>query len=96
MVRDFMAMVKFFAYFRDAVGKNEAIIHADNVTELVDELIADYKKSAPLLVEYPEPMKLKKDVMILVNGRNIWSLDGLKTKLKKEDVVSIFPPVCGG
>ena len=33
---------------------------------------------------------------ILVNGRDIEFLDGLKTKLKDGDVIDVFPPVAGG
>ncbi|RLG13748.1 MAG: hypothetical protein DRN71_04285 [Candidatus Nanohalarchaeota archaeon] len=33
---------------------------------------------------------------MLVNSRNIEGLNDLKTILKKNDIVSIFPPLCSG
>lgn len=47
--------------------------------------------------EYPGIKKeLEKGFIILVNGKNIEHLEKLNTKLKDEDLVSIFPPVGGG
>ena len=93
-----MAQVQLFAYFREAVGKNEIDTQAGNIYELIDNLIKDYGKLRGLLFESAEPGShiLKADVMILVNGKNIEGLDSMKTKLKKSDIVSIFPPICGG
>lgn len=36
------------------------------------------------------------ELLILVNGRNIDTLDGLDTKLREGDVVSLIPPFAGG
>jgi molybdopterin synthase sulfur carrier subunit len=33
---------------------------------------------------------------VLVNGKNVAHIKGRKTKLKPDDVVSIFPPLGGG
>ncbi|KUK18617.1 ubiquitin-like small modifier protein 1 [Thermococcus sibiricus] len=82
-----MVRVKVFATLRNIVEKNELQIQANTVRELLEKL---YSK-------YPEMKKeLEKGVIILVNGKNIEHLEKLDTKLKDEDVVSIFPPVGGG
>ena len=40
---------------------------------------------------------LSQEVLVLVNGRNIFSLqDGLETSLGEGDEVAIFPPITGG
>ena len=39
---------------------------------------------------------VRSDVLVLLNGRNIAFLDGLRTSLQSGDVLSIFPPVYGG
>lgn len=41
-------------------------------------------------------VELEPGYIILVNGLNIEHLDGLKTRVKSGDVVSIFPPSGGG
>jgi MoaD family protein len=39
---------------------------------------------------------LKDYVNILKNGRNIYFLDDLATRLEDGDIITIFPPVAGG
>lgn len=91
-----MVKVQLFAYFREAVNQNELKIDAENVAELIDNLTSEYRTLAPLIYESQESKLLNSDVMILVNGRNIEALQGLKTELKSTDIISIFPPICGG
>lgn len=43
-----------------------------------------------------EDGRLNETITILINGRNILYLDELKTKLNKDDKVTIFPQVAGG
>ena len=38
----------------------------------------------------------KGELVILVNGRNIDTLDGLDTQLKDGDSVTLLPPFAGG
>lgn len=40
--------------------------------------------------------KVRQDITILRNGRNIVFLNGLNTELNAGDSVAIFPPTCGG
>jgi len=82
-----MVKVRVFATLRGIVGKSELEVQAGTVGELLEKLYS----------EYPRMKKeLEKGVVILVNGKNIEHLEKLNTKLKDEDVVSIFPPVGGG
>ncbi|HDM22272.1 MAG TPA: MoaD family protein [Methanomicrobia archaeon] len=90
-----MVTVRLFAAFREAAGKKEVNISAKNIEELIRLLIARYKKLAPLLIKNTDPLELE-DIIVLVNGRSIWYLEGVETKLKEEDVVSIFPLIGGG
>ncbi|MEW5759158.1 MAG: MoaD family protein [Candidatus Thermoplasmatota archaeon] len=91
-----MVKVSFFGSFREVVGKKEINIQAKTMEELVKKLIVEYEKMSSLLLEKKRPLKLRSYNLILINGRGIWLLDGIKTKLKKSDNVSIFPPVGGG
>ena len=40
--------------------------------------------------------RLRSDVTILKNGRNVVFLEGLDTELKTGDRIAVFPPVVGG
>lgn len=91
-----MALVRLFASLRKVVGQKELVIPADSVRELVEKFTESYEKISPLLLESANPLKLKPYNIILVNGRDIRSLHGVQTRLKNEDVVSMFPPVGGG
>lgn len=82
-----MVRVRVFATLRSIVGKNELDLQASTVGELLEKLYSEYPKMKK---------ELEKGAIILVNGKNIEHLGKLNTKLKDEDVVSIFPPVGGG
>ena len=64
--------------------------------ELKGECILD---SNPLERErgiFADSDRLRPDLIVLLNGRNIAFLGGLAAPLEKGDVVSVFPPVKGG
>ncbi len=83
-----MPKVKFFATLREITGKREEIIEGYNVGDVLKVLYEEYGE------EFEK--ELKERSMILVNGKNIEHLNGLKTKVSKEDTISIFPPAGGG
>lgn len=82
-----MVKVRVFAALRSIVRKNEVKLQASSIGELLEKLYNKYPKMEK---------ELEKGVVILVNGKSIEHLEKLDTKLKDEDVVSIFPPVGGG
>lgn len=43
-----------------------------------------------------ESGELSPGVIVLVNGVNVHTLDGLDTRLGPQDTVAIFPPIGGG
>lgn len=82
-----MPTVKFFATLRNAAGTREAQVSAANVKELLERLSSDYEGRLD---------RYLKISTVLVNGRNVAQLKGRRTRLKPDDVVSIFPPLGGG
>lgn len=82
-----MPTVKFFATLRQAAGARETQVSAGTVKELLDRLATEYDGKLD---------KYLKISTVLVNGRNVAQLKGPRTKLKPDDVVSIFPPLGGG
>jgi molybdopterin synthase sulfur carrier subunit len=79
--------VKFFATLARAAGTREAGVQAGSVKELLEKLSRDYEGKLD---------RYLKTSTVLVNGKNVEYLKGEKTKLKLDDVVSIYPPLGGG
>jgi molybdopterin synthase sulfur carrier subunit len=89
--------VKFFAGFREAAGKEQEKVEGTvDVSSLLDELVRKFGEKMLMQLYEPGTRKLRGTVHILVNGRSINLLEGLKNPLKDGDVVAIFPPVAGG
>ncbi|NOQ29426.1 MAG: MoaD family protein [Methanosarcinales archaeon] len=90
-----MIKVKAFARFREAFGKEQDIELDGTATvmDLLTELCAPHDAHDMI---FDESGMIKKYVNILVNGRHIQSLSGIKTELAGGDEVAIFPPVAGG
>jgi molybdopterin synthase sulfur carrier subunit len=89
--------VKFFATLRDITGKKDPIeVELEDgatITQLLDKL---YLNSAIKKAMVAEDKKVKSDITILRNGREIKFLDGPETELSSGDEISIFPLVAGG
>lgn len=91
--------VRFYATFREIIGRKEVEVHGVNtVRELIDYLAEHYNPEIrKQLLETPRVGENKPiDGMVLVNGHNVLHLKGLDTELKEDDVVHIFPPAGGG
>ncbi len=82
-----MPTVKFYASLRKVTGEREAQIQAGSVKEVLQRLSTDY---------HGELRRYLKISSILVNGKNVIHMKGKRTRLKPDDVVSIFPPLGGG
>ncbi|MFB6291100.1 MAG: ubiquitin-like small modifier protein 1 [Candidatus Bipolaricaulia bacterium] len=89
--------VKFFSSVRDRAGSASTELEVDNARELLEELEKRHEELKDfLLTETDSGPKVKDGVTVMVNGRNIRFLDGLRTELTEGDKVAIFPPVGGG
>ncbi len=87
--------VRSFAGFRNVLGR-ESVVELQqkaSVDNLLNMLCAAHGDLRPLLFDQAE---LKEEVNILVNGKNIESLQGMKTELSDGDEVAIFPAAIGG
>ena len=82
-----MPTVKFYASLRKVTGEREAQIQAGSVKEVLQRLSTDYDG---------ELRRYLKISSVLVNGKNVIHMKGKRTRLKPDDVVSIFPPLGGG
>ena len=87
--------VKAFAIFRETFGK-ELSLELDGKATVMDLLTGLCAPHDAHDLIFDESGGIKKYVNILVNGRHIQSLSGIKTELADGDEVAIFPPVAGG
>ena len=88
--------VKFFATFRELFKGKEIEVElesAPNVQKLLNYLCKSPKCRREILDRSGEP---RPGVMILKNGRQIQSLDGIQTGLEAGDTIAMFPPLGGG
>jgi molybdopterin synthase sulfur carrier subunit len=90
-----MAKIKLKVYglFREKSGVEETELTGENFLEILNSLIKNY----PILRNeiFDENMKLKENVYLL-NGRNIFLLEGVETKVKEGDTIAVFPIITGG
>lgn len=90
--------VRFFFFMKTATGVDEAEISVDlapDIETLVRVLVSRF--GFPLKKELlTESGELRKDINILVNGRNIEFISGTATRLDDDDTVSFLSAVAGG
>ena len=90
--------VKFFTTLREIVGKPLEQIElsvAVTVNELLLQLGERYGVKFTRYV-YDEKGRVRGHLHFLINGKSITTRQGLKTKLKENDILAILPPVGGG
>ncbi|MGY5873529.1 MAG: ubiquitin-like small modifier protein 1 [Candidatus Thorarchaeota archaeon] len=89
--------VKFYAHLGNLVDRKSKIEFdlkdGATISHLLDELFLDSKIKKHLL---DDNGKLKSDITLLKNGREIKFLNGMNTLLESDDEISIFPLVAGG
>ena len=88
--------VRYFADIRTLAGtiEEERTSVPPTVSDLLAVLSAEKGPSFENRV-FPGG-KLSDTMIILVNGRNILHLNGVRTPLNPDDVVAVFPMVAGG
>lgn len=86
--------IKFFTYLKDYTHTAQTSMdEGETVEELLDLLCRRYGRRFENSVF--KDNELGEAVIIHVNGRHIKNHDGIRTRLKPEDVVSIVPVVSG-
>ena len=90
-----LVKVRSFAGFRNILGKEMEVELAEGarVEDLLKALCALKANLGSLLFDKAE---LREDVNIFVGGKNIASLESVRTMLAEGDVVALFPAAIGG
>lgn len=91
-------IVKYFATFRDQTHCKEEYFSMESLTALALLLHIGEKYgkdlSSQLLTE--DKQDINKDVIFLINGRNIDFMDGKNSQISGTDLISLFPRIAGG
>ena len=89
--------VKFYATYRDITRcKDEEIIAPPDVYRLLENLGERYGAKLKAKLFTPDNDEINEYTIVLVNGRDVFHMDGINTALTEADVVSIFPVIAGG
>jgi len=92
--------VRFFATLRDAAGKREVEVDAQgegmDILNLMHFLFGKLGEDFKRAMLDPETGNIRRYIKIMVNGRDIELLNGLKTLIRDGDIVQVFPPIGGG
>lgn len=88
-----MVKILLFANLRLAAKNKEIDVRAEDVSEMMGSIKRNHRR---VYDEIMDNGKIRPFVKILVNGRHIEFLQGMKTQLSDDDDVAIFPPVAGG
>ena len=90
--------IKFLGVFKKTVGR-DSISLPIKAPKKLREVIMEITKSSPaferVLID-PELHDPRPNAIILVNGKEISVLDGLETRLKDGDNVTLIPVTHGG
>ena len=88
---------RFFGDVREYLKKSWMTMDLLQGSSILDFLMQLSKKNSSLLNKMIEDDdRLGSKITILLNGRNITHLKGLKTELKDRDLISILSVVGGG
>jgi len=94
----FKVTARFFTTLREITGKKEELVEFSKIAtinSLLKQLSRKYGKDFDDYM-FDELGDVRGHLQILVNGKSITAMGGLKTKLKEGDQVAILPPVGGG
>lgn len=91
-------VVKFFTTLREIVGKKEELLEFSKpitVDAMLKQLSKRYGKDFDDYM-FDELGDVRGHLQVLINGRSVSTMQGLKTQLKDADQMAILPPVGGG
>lgn len=88
-----MAIVKIFGNLRTLAGKSSLMLDGNTVSDLLIEM---GKQNEKLLYSVLSKEGIRPYFKILVNGHDIFLVQGLSTPVQPNDIVAIFPPIAGG
>jgi len=89
--------IKTFAHYRKFLEQEKINYvlpkNVNNIEELFYSLVENDKRFEKILFKNK---RINTSNIILLNGKNIFSLRGVSTPVKEKDELSIIPPMFGG
>lgn len=98
--KDYMIQIRvnFFSVISDLTNKDEMTLYADEkstIKDVIDSIIPNFgKKFGDLILK--TPTEINDFIIIAKNGRDVRSLNNLRTYLQDGDEVSFLPAIAGG
>lgn len=89
-----MTAVRLDAMLKEFVPRRKLDVDARNVASLLDSLETEYPRLRFKLRD--ENGAVRRFVRVFVNGEEIHQLDGLATRLARDDTVDILHSIQGG
>lgn len=88
-----MPRVRLFATLRKQTGVAQVILDGDTVAVVLAQLFQQFPDLEATLFEASE---LRSNYIVMLNGQNIYLMQGLATPVAPEDELAVFPPIAGG
>ncbi|MFX0015340.1 MAG: MoaD/ThiS family protein [Promethearchaeota archaeon] len=88
--------VTFYGPLERWAGKKNFIAEGNSIREVLISLESQIGKSVLNHIVHPETGIVRSHFHILLNGRDIESLNGLEEKVEDGDTITCVPPVGGG
>lgn len=87
--------VKLFGHFRYITNSKEVDVDTagKTVSDVVSALVEKYPDLGPAILDNKE---IRPYVNLLLNGKNVREVGGLKASVKEGDDIVLFPPMAGG
>lgn len=90
-----MPILKVGALMRYYINnQSEAVVHGATVSDALQDAVTQYPDLR--FHVFDSEGKLRRHINVFVNDENIRDLEGLKTKLKEEDRVTLLASISGG
>jgi molybdopterin synthase sulfur carrier subunit len=92
-----MAVLRTFGHITTLSKGNQVDVEfgGDTVQDFLDEIVKRYGEGMRNIL-YPNGKEFSNLIYVLVNGRNIKTLEGMGTKVKDGDKISVLPVTAGG
>jgi len=91
--------VRYFASLRELVGKREEVVEMEDVADVAGllRILTDrHGEKFGGFVFDRDGRTVRRSLQFLVDGKNVASLEGLRTRVRDGSEFAILPPVGGG
>jgi len=89
--------IKLFSILRELADRKEDIVEVEDGTDIGRLILILQKRYGAKFGQYVlDGEAIRPYIKVMVNGRDIEFLGGLKAKIEDGDIIQMIPPVRGG